>query len=250
MGQQAVWHLATPQWKSSSLHQSPSQQCDICRSSADLGRSSRCGRALVMRQICRCCVVIFFLRRTVDPTSGQHIVLDCSSGCSENSTAYLVPWMQHMQHMQHMQLVAVACGCLRLPPCWVKPSGRRWAATPVATRRKLRWLVATRPQHRWSRRGSEPWILPPSSSDLWLLLTSADFCWLLLTARFLQTEGVFKLENQLWRYRACWGLLLLSLHRCSANPRQLWKHNMAIEPCSERFLQSLLAFVCWHSGSD
>ena len=47
---------------------------------------------------------------------------------------------------------------------------------------------------------------------------TSDFCWLLLTARFVQTEGVFKLENQLWCYRACWGLLLLSLHRCSANP--------------------------------
>lgn len=32
------------------------------------------------------------VRRTVEPSSGQYVSLDCSSGCSENSTAYLVSW--------------------------------------------------------------------------------------------------------------------------------------------------------------
>ena len=128
-----------------------------------------------------------------------------------------------MRHVAPKFLVAV--GSPRVNPSGPVgsrrvPSGLRlWAVTPAATRRKLRWLVATLPQRRWSRRGLEDArILPPWLAMTIRPLTSADFCWLLLTARFVQTEGVFKLENQLWCYRACWGLLLLSLHRCSANP--------------------------------
>ena len=126
---------------------------------------------------------------------------------------YLKTCCDMLRHVAPKFLVAV--GSPR-----VNPSGLRlWAVTPAATRRKLQWLVATLPQRRWSRRGLEDaWIHMNSTamtchdhqtSDFWLLLTSA---------RFVQTEGVFKLENQLWCYRACWGLLLLSLHRCSANP--------------------------------
>ena len=35
-----------------------------------------------------------YLPRTVEATTGQFVVLDCSSGCSENSTAYLAAWPQ------------------------------------------------------------------------------------------------------------------------------------------------------------
>lgn len=34
------------------------------------------------------------IRRTVEAASGQYVVLDCTSGCTENSTAYLAPWMK------------------------------------------------------------------------------------------------------------------------------------------------------------
>ena len=33
-------------------------------------------------------------RRTVEAASGQYVVLDCTSGYTENSTAYLAPWMK------------------------------------------------------------------------------------------------------------------------------------------------------------
>ena len=247
MEQQPVWHLAAPQSKSSSLHQSPSQQCDICRTSADWRSENRCGLAMLKK---RCCVRCFMiLRRTVDPTSGQYIVLDCSSGCSENSTAYLVPWIHHDSPCCDMLRPSSSPKFWQLDPLGSTrrvPSGLRlWAVTPPATRRKLRWLVATLPQRRWSRRGLEDaWILPPWPSDLWLLLTSADFCQICPNWRSLQTgKSALMLQGLLRAITTQFASMLGKSKQNSGN-------TTCQEPCRERFLESVWAFVCWHGGSD
>ena len=93
------------------------------------------------KTLLRCCVRCFMiLRRTVDPTSGQYIVLDCSSGCSENSTAYLVPWIH---------LVAT-CAMLRPSSWWqLDPLGstRRVPSGPVGSRRVWGFELWHQQQH-------------------------------------------------------------------------------------------------------
>ena len=170
-------------------------------------RTTAVGLAIRLKK--RCCVRCFMiLRRTVDPTSGQYIVLDCSSGCSENSTAYLVPWIHHDSPCCDMLRPSSSPKFWQLDPLGSTrrvPSGLRlWAVTPPATRRKLRWLVATLPQRRWSRRGLERlegWKTHgfyrhdhQTSDFCWLLLTSADFCWLLPDLSKLKESSNWKIS--------------------------------------------------------
>ena len=93
MVQQPAWHLAIPTWNSSLPHRFLLQLCGTCRPLDVEGDVGPCW-SVPHGHMPHIPSDTWHPRRTVEAASGQYVVLDCTSGCTENSTAYLAPWMK------------------------------------------------------------------------------------------------------------------------------------------------------------